>query len=245
MHDERKQYFFFLEFSLCKRYKFSIVTLCDSSILLLPCVFFPPFIFFKMSLFSPNRSDSKWKTLLTHIFKSWGVIWTQQSQGRWVPPLTGYPVPSSWFHCCGFSVPLWTRVSCPGFPSSWGNIAHEARREGLGTVAVRWRVGWKRRQLFMWNMWSWAESLNPSICVTHAHLIKFSWRWTRNPWVYQNDLCCVLASLERCVHVLLEIAPRLKQAWWWYRLNQTFLLNVFFKQSLLFISIRQIYLVLS
>lgn len=150
-----------------------------------------------------------------------------------------------WVHCCGFSVPLWTRVSRPGFPSSWGNIAHEAHREGLGTVGVRWRVEWKRRQLFMWNMWSWAESLNPSICMIYTHLIKFSLRWTRNPWVYQNDLSCVLASLGRCVHVLLEIAARLKQACWCYQLNQTLLLNVFFKQSLLFISMSQIYLVLA
>lgn len=99
------------------------------------------------------------------------------------------------FHCCGFSVPLWPRVSYPGFPSCWGNIAHKARREGLRTVVVRW----KKRQLFMRSR---AGSLNPSICMTHTHLIIFSWRWRRNPCVY---LCSVLASLERCGQVLLEI----------------------------------------
>lgn len=207
--------------------------------------FFSLFFFFKRSLFSPQQERFQVKNPPhTYLQKLRGYLDPAVTRKVSAPTNRLSCSIARWFHRCGFSVPLWTRVSCPGFPSSWGNTAHEARGEGLGTVVVRWRVGWKRRQLFMWNMWSWAESLNPSICMTHTHLIKFSWRWTRNPWVYQNDLCCVLASLERCVHVLLEIAPRLKQAWRWYRLNQTLLLNVFFKQSLLFISMSQIYLVL-
>lgn len=95
MHAERQHgiNFFFSELSLCNWYKISIVSLWDSNRLLLPCVFSP--LFLKLyPLFPLNRSDFKWKTLLTHIFKSWRVIWTRQSQGRWVPRLAGYPVPS-------------------------------------------------------------------------------------------------------------------------------------------------------
>ena len=114
-HAKRKLYFF---------YKWACAT--DVKSLKIHCgiptfyyfhVLFPPSCFLKLCPFPPpNRSDSKWKTLLTRISKSWGVIWTLQSPGRWVPPLTDCPLP--WLVCSTAlafpsprTLPLWSRSS--------------------------------------------------------------------------------------------------------------------------------------